>query len=96
LQSLAATNPHWARVVVYSLFSLCVIHKEGLCPSSGDINRLMMTTSMEERSMLLFSSILNTTINNKLYLLTANAFLALYAKVMAELITDRNISMHTL
>jgi hypothetical protein len=21
---------------------LCVIHKEGLCPSSGDINRLMM------------------------------------------------------
>jgi hypothetical protein len=25
------------------LFSLCVIHKEGLCPSSGDINRLMMT-----------------------------------------------------
>jgi hypothetical protein len=23
-------------------FSLCVIHKERLCPSSGDINRLMM------------------------------------------------------
>jgi hypothetical protein len=23
-------------------FSLCVIHKEGLCPCSGDINRLMM------------------------------------------------------
>jgi hypothetical protein len=23
-------------------FSICVIHKEGLCPSSGDINRLMM------------------------------------------------------
>jgi hypothetical protein len=22
--------------------SLCVIHKEGLCPSRGDINRLMM------------------------------------------------------
>jgi hypothetical protein len=21
---------------------LCVIHEEGLCPSSGDINRLMM------------------------------------------------------
>jgi hypothetical protein len=21
---------------------MCVIHKEGLCPSSGDINRLMM------------------------------------------------------
>jgi hypothetical protein len=24
-------------------FSLCVIHKEGLCSSSGEINRLMMT-----------------------------------------------------
>jgi hypothetical protein len=29
-------------VVVYGPFSLCVIHKEGLCPSSGGINRLMM------------------------------------------------------
>jgi hypothetical protein len=29
--------------VGYGPFSLCVIHKEGLCPSSGDINRLMMT-----------------------------------------------------
>jgi hypothetical protein len=28
--------------VGYDPFSLCVIHKEGLCPSSGDINRLMM------------------------------------------------------
>jgi hypothetical protein len=28
-------------VVGYGLF-LCVIHKEGLCPSSGDINRMMM------------------------------------------------------
>jgi hypothetical protein len=36
------TNPHWARVVGYGSFSLCVIHKEGLCPSSGDISRLMM------------------------------------------------------
>jgi hypothetical protein len=42
LQLLAPTNPHWARVVGYGLFFLCVIHKEGLCPSSGDINRLMM------------------------------------------------------
>jgi hypothetical protein len=41
-QSLAPTNPHWARVVAYGPFSLSVIHKEGLCPSSGDINRLMM------------------------------------------------------
>jgi hypothetical protein len=42
LKSLAPTNPHWARVVGYGSFSLCVFHKEGLCPSSGDINRLMM------------------------------------------------------
>jgi hypothetical protein len=42
LQSLARTNPYWARVVGYSPFSLCVTHKEGLRPSSGDINRLMM------------------------------------------------------
>jgi hypothetical protein len=42
LQSLARTNTHWARVVGYGPFSLCVIHKEGLCSSSGDFNRLMM------------------------------------------------------
>jgi hypothetical protein len=36
------TRPHWARVVAYDPFSLCVIHNEGLYPSSGDINRLMM------------------------------------------------------
>jgi hypothetical protein len=42
LQSLAPTDPHWARVVCYGPFSLWVIHKEGLCPSSGDIHRLMM------------------------------------------------------
>jgi hypothetical protein len=42
LQSLAPTKSHYARVVGYGLFSLSVIHKEGLCPSSGDINRLMM------------------------------------------------------
>jgi hypothetical protein len=33
LQVLAPTNPHWACVVSYGLFSSCVIHKEGLCPS---------------------------------------------------------------
>jgi hypothetical protein len=27
--------------VGYGPFFLCVIHKEGLCPASGDINRLM-------------------------------------------------------
>jgi hypothetical protein len=41
LQSLAPTNPHWARVEGYGPFSLWVIHKEGLYPSSGDSNRLM-------------------------------------------------------
>jgi hypothetical protein len=46
LQSLAPTNPHWARVVGYGPFSLWVIHKEGLCPSSGGINRLMMKFSV--------------------------------------------------
>jgi hypothetical protein len=39
LQSLAPTNPHWTRVVGYGPW---VIHKEGVCSSSGDINRLMM------------------------------------------------------
>jgi hypothetical protein len=33
---------HWAPVVGYGPFSLWVIYKEGLCPSSGDITRLMM------------------------------------------------------
>jgi hypothetical protein len=31
-----------AYVLAYGPFSLWVMHKEGLCPSSGDINRLMM------------------------------------------------------
>jgi hypothetical protein len=43
LQSLTPTNPHKARVLGYSPFSLCIIiHKGDLCPSSGDINGLMM------------------------------------------------------
>jgi hypothetical protein len=44
LQSLVPTNPHW--VVGYGPFSLCVIHKEGLCPSSGDIIGLMTMNVM--------------------------------------------------
>jgi hypothetical protein len=32
-------------VVGYGTFSLCVIHKEGLRPGCGDINRLMMMRS---------------------------------------------------
>jgi hypothetical protein len=50
-QSPAPTNPHWARVVDYGLFSLCVICKEGLCPSSGDINRLMMMIAVHTFSL---------------------------------------------
>jgi hypothetical protein len=30
LQSLAPTNPHWAPVVGYAPFFLCVIHKEDI------------------------------------------------------------------
>jgi hypothetical protein len=45
LQSLVPTNLHWASVVCYGPLFLCVIHKEDLCSSSGDINRLMMNTS---------------------------------------------------
>jgi hypothetical protein len=36
------TNLQWARVVGYGPFPICVIHKKGVCPSSGDINGLMM------------------------------------------------------
>jgi hypothetical protein len=43
------TKLHWARMVGYGPFSLCVIHKEGLCPSSGDINRLVMIMMKEKR-----------------------------------------------
>jgi hypothetical protein len=43
------TNLHWARVVGYGPFSLRVIYMDGLCPSSGDINRpmVMMLTQMK-------------------------------------------------
>jgi hypothetical protein len=40
--ALVPTNPHWARVAGYGPFSLFAIYKEGLCPSSRDINGLMM------------------------------------------------------
>jgi hypothetical protein len=35
-------QPALGRVMCYGPFSLCVIHKEGLCLSSGVINRLLM------------------------------------------------------
>jgi hypothetical protein len=48
-QSVGPTNPHWTRVESYGPFSLCVIHKEGMGPSSGDINRLMMNSDNKSR-----------------------------------------------
>jgi hypothetical protein len=41
---ILSTNPYWARVVGCGPFSLWIILKEGLWPSSGDIKRLMMMT----------------------------------------------------
>jgi hypothetical protein len=40
--AVVSTGPRWARVMGYGPCSLWVIHKKGLCSSSGDINRLMM------------------------------------------------------
>jgi hypothetical protein len=60
LQSLTPTNLHWARVVGYGPFSLWVIHKEDLCPSSGDINRLMMMMMVDQllrKNRLLYGTI---------------------------------------
>jgi hypothetical protein len=65
LQVLAPTNPHQACVVGYGLFSLCVIHKGTLCPSSGDINRLMMM--MMILSTLLHAVICKIVLNYCLY-----------------------------
>jgi hypothetical protein len=52
LQSLVPTNPQWARVVGYDPFSLSVIHTEGQCPSSGNINRLLMMMNFKRKSPL--------------------------------------------
>jgi hypothetical protein len=41
--------------VGYGPFSVWAIHKEGLCPSSGDINRLMMMMMIYSRHSRLFS-----------------------------------------
>jgi hypothetical protein len=45
LQSSAPVNPHWVRGGLWPVLLMC---KEGLCPSSGDINRLMMSRFGEE------------------------------------------------
>jgi hypothetical protein len=45
---LAPTNAHWAHVMDYGPFSLRVLHKEDLCLSCGDINRLMITNDFSK------------------------------------------------
>jgi hypothetical protein len=44
-------------VVGYDPFSLCVIHKKGLYPSSGDINRLMMMMLLLMMMMMMMMGI---------------------------------------
>jgi hypothetical protein len=70
LRSLAPTNPQWSRVVGYSPFSLCVIHKEGLCFSSGDINRQFVKQDLKLKMMLENMSLQATTSNDsRLYMI---------------------------
>jgi hypothetical protein len=57
LQSLTPTNPHRARLLGYGRFSLWVIHKEGLCPRSGKIDKLMMML-MNSKSLVLIKLVL--------------------------------------
>jgi hypothetical protein len=58
LQPLALTNPHWACLVGYGPFSLCVIHKVSLCPSRADIKSLM-TIAMNLRSIIKLNKVSN-------------------------------------
>jgi hypothetical protein len=66
LQSLAPTNPHWARVVGCGPFScnVCVIHKEGLAPAVGTLfnkhgraqdNNFMVTHPIIDQHCLTFA-----------------------------------------
>jgi hypothetical protein len=59
------TNPHWARAVGYGPFSLFVIHKEGLCPRRGGINRLMMMKTISVTASVLNQDLLWTVFCNK-------------------------------
>jgi hypothetical protein len=80
LQSLAPIKLHWARVVGYGPFSLWVIHKEGLCPSSGELNRLMMRhywickqhvlTSLTQRFKHYYDNFNTLTLTNVKYVYT--------------------------
>jgi hypothetical protein len=58
LQLLAPINPNWARVVGYGPFSLCVIHMEGLCVSSKDINMMMLMICCERVMMMMMTVII--------------------------------------
>jgi hypothetical protein len=62
LQSLAPTNPHWARVVGYVPFSVRVIQKEGLYLRSGDINRLMMKQTIRKTNLGIWIKVPNQNI----------------------------------
>jgi hypothetical protein len=43
-------SKYFSSILVYDLFSLYVIHNEGLCPSSGGINMLMMVMLVNTQS----------------------------------------------
>jgi hypothetical protein len=60
---LATINPHWARVVGYGPFSLWVVHKEGLCPSNGYINGLMMMMMRRQVVKIIAESLSHTYIH---------------------------------
>jgi hypothetical protein len=45
---------------LWPVLLMCVIHKEGLCPSSGDINRLMMM--MTRKPVTQYCCLLNSLI----------------------------------
>jgi hypothetical protein len=60
------TNTHCARVVGYGPFSLCVIHKEGLCPSSRDINRMMMMNNYKLGSRIHADGPASGNVHNKI------------------------------
>jgi hypothetical protein len=69
--AIVSINLHRASVVGYGPFSLCVIHKEGLCSSSRHINKLMM---MHLRFEIIFSEILQVPVfyQNDLAMRTAD------------------------
>jgi hypothetical protein len=56
---VSTQQPALGRVVGYGPLSLCVIHKKGLCPSSGGINKLMM--------MMMMIRIYSNTVKNKVF-----------------------------